>query len=111
MSFMVAFRLCRMPIQTEALKAIMLIISTTAPSRLMLSVVPPLPLLIRLELQHLAISLCLPFPSIVLAAFQLFLRLLHHCERITAHQSGALPFYSARIFITPNVLTWSLIKH
>ena len=89
----------------------MLLASSTPPFRVMLSLMPPLPLLFLLELLHLTLSLCLPFASVVFTTFQLFLSLLHHGEGITAHQPGSLAFYSTWVFIAPNVLTLCLSKH
>jgi len=110
MPIMVISRLSLWPIETETLKAIVLLISPTSPSGFMLSLMPPLPLLFLLELLHLAVPLCLPLPSVFLTTFQLLLRLLHHGEGITAHQPGALSFDSTRIFVAPNVLTLDLSK-
>jgi hypothetical protein len=104
-------RLWRRSIKAEALKVIMLFISSTPPSRFMLSLVSPLLLLISLELLQLTISFCLPLFPVALTTFQLFLRLLHHCERIGTNQPAAFSFYSARVLVTPNVLTWELSKH
>lgn len=89
----------------------MVLLSPTPPSRLMLSLVPLLLFIISLELLHLAITLCLPFLSVALTTFQLFLRLLHHCEGITAHQAGAFPFNSTGILIAPNIPTLDFNKH
>jgi hypothetical protein len=98
-------------IKTEALELIILFILSTPPSRFMLSLVPPLLFLVPLKLLQLAISFCLPLFPVALTTFQLLLRLLHHSERIIAGQPTAFSFYSTRILVAPNILTWELSKH
>jgi predicted membrane protein len=97
-------------IKAETLETVVFILSPPTPSRLVLSFMPSLFVLV-LQLLHFAISLCLPFLPITLTAFQLLLCLLHHRERITARHSLSLSFYATRVFVAPDVLTLDLSEH
>ena len=113
MSIMVTVmsRFSRRLVETEAFELIAVLISPTTPSRFILSLVPLFSLFFPFKLLRLAIALGLPLLSVPLTTFQLFLRLLHHRERITAHQAAALSFNPARVFVTPDVLTLEVGEH